>query len=29
MSQNRFAGCYLDFTDLILVGSGAQQTTVS
>jgi hypothetical protein len=29
MSQNRFVGCYLDFTDLKLVGSGAQQLTVA
>jgi len=29
MSQNRFVGCYLDFTDLKVVGSGAQQLTVA
>ena len=29
MSQNRFVGCYLDFTDLINVGSGAQQLSVA
>ena len=29
MSQNRFVGCYLDFTDLTIVGSGAQQLSVS
>jgi len=29
MSQNRFVGCYLDFTDLKVVGSGAQQLSVA
>lgn len=29
MSQNRFIGVYLDFTDLVLVGDGAQQTSVT
>jgi hypothetical protein len=28
-SQNRFVGCYLDFTDLVNVGSGAQQLSVA
>lgn len=27
-SQNRFEGCYLDYTDMILQGGGAQQTYV-
>ena len=29
MSQNRFVGCYLDFTDLTVIGSGAQQLSVT
>ena len=28
MSQNRFDGCYLDYNDMVLEGSGAQETTV-
>ena len=27
-SQNRFTGCYLDYNDMVLAGSGAQVTTV-
>ena len=28
MSQNRFTGVYLDFNDIVLLGNGAQQTTI-
>ena len=29
MSQNRFTGVYLDYTDLVIIGNGAQQLVVA